>query len=460
MQNITGQLKFLGILGLLVASSHSLANQVWEKPIAPGLVYRMEIQQDPPRIIHVLKLVTSNPVTSVVPELTGRTVYDSKGDGRGSVSQLVKDTNALAAINADFFPSTGDPLGLMVKEGQFLSLPNPKRASFAWGPNGSVFGFSKFSGSAVTETGNSIEISGLNEECQENRVTLNSPEAGISKSKNPCITAILKVDGGRLLPSTQIGATVMATSSDGANMPLKAGQFTLVAQGSKMSQLSELKAGQRLTLKLNTTGFDWEKLDNAVSGGPMLVRNGEIYIDSDSEGFDKTFTDTRHPRTAVGRTNEGDLLFVAIDGRQKMSVGATLAEEAQILKNLGCRDAINLDGGGSTCMNIFGLNMSRPSDKVGERAVANGIVFYGPKLLVADQKLKIVVPATISANGTGQAKVVDKDGKEIPNIEVFWSLQGSAWVDQGGQLNGLEPGTANLEAYVRGMTLTAKVVVK
>lgn len=454
------QLKYLGIFGLLVTSSHSLANQVWEKPIAPGLVYRMEIQQDPPRIIHVLKLVTSNPVTSVVPELAGKTVYDAKGDGRGTVSQLVKDTNALAAINGDFFPFTGDPLGLMVKEGQFLSLPNPKRASFAWGPNGSVFGFSKFSGSAVTDNGTAIEINGFNEECQENRVTLNSPDAGLSKSKSPCTTVILKVDGGRLSPSTQIGATVVASSSDGANMPLKAGQFTLVAQGNRMSQLSELKAGQRLTLKLNTTGFDWEKLDNAIGGGPLLIRNGEIYVDSESEGFDKAFSDARHPRTAVGRTTEGDLLFVAIDGRQKMSVGATLQEEAQILKNLGCRDAINLDGGGSTCMNIFGLNMSRPSDKGGERPVANGIVFYGPKLLVADQKLRIVVPATISATGSGQAKVVDKDGKEIPNIEIFWSLQGSAWVDQGGQINGLEAGTATLEAYVRGALLTAKVVVK
>ena len=454
------QMKTFGIVGLVILSSLGQANQVWEKPIAPGLVYRMEIQQDPPRIIHSLKMITSNPVTSIVPELAGKTVFDSKGDGRTTVSQLVKDTNALAAINADFFPFTGDPLGLMVREGQLLSLPNPKRASFAWGPNSSVFGFSKFSGTVAIDGGGNFDINGLNEECPENKITLNGPEAGLSRSKLPCVTAILKVDGTRIGPSSQLGATVVATTNDGANMPLKTGQFTLVAHGTKMNVLSGLKIGQRLTIKLSTTGFDWEKLENAISGGPVLVRNGEVNIDAENEGFAKDFIENRHPRTAIGRTNEGDLVFVAIDGRQKMSVGATLEEEAQILKNMGCRDALNLDGGGSTCMNVFGLDMNRPSDKTGERPVANGIVFYGPRLLVPEQKLKIVVPASISATGIGQAKVLDKNGKEIPNIEIFWSLQGSAWIDQGGQINGLEAGTATVEAYVRGMGLSTKIIVK
>ena len=211
---------------------------------------------------------------------------------------------------------------------------------------------------------------------------------------------------------------------------------------------------------MNTTGFDWEKFENAVSGGPYLVRNGEIAVDAENEGLGKDFSDSRHPRTAMGKTSDGDLIFVAIDGRQKVSVGATLEEEAEIMKGLGCKEAMNFDGGGSTCMNIFGLNMSRPSDKTGERPVANGIAFFGPRILTADQKLRIVAPASISPTGIGKAKVVDKDGKEVPNIEIFWSLQGAAWIDQGGQINGLEAGTATLEAYVRGTLLSTKIVIK
>ncbi len=454
------QVKLLGIVGLCFAASAATANQVWEKPVAPGLVYREEITQDPPRIIHSLRLIASNPVTTIVPELAGKTVYDAKGDGRATVSQMVKDTNALAAINGDFFPFTGDPLGLMVREGQLVSLPNPKRIAFGWGPNNSVFSFAKFSGSVDLESGKSIEISGLDEECQDNKVTLNGPEAGINKSKAPCMTAILKVDGGRLIPSTQVSATVVALTSDGANMPLKAGQYTLVGQGNKMNTISGLKAGERVTIKLTTNGFDWEKIENAISGGPQLLRGGDIAVDADNEGLGKDFTDTRHPRTAIGKTADGDLIFVAIDGRQKMSVGATLEETAQIMKGLGCRDAMNLDGGGSTCMNIFGVNMSRPSDKTGERPVANGIAFYGPRLLTADQGLRIVVPASLAVNGTGMAKVVDKKGKEVPNIEVFWSMSGAAWVDQGGMMSGLEAGTTTIEAFVRGTLISTKVVIK
>ncbi|MEI8282580.1 MAG: hypothetical protein WCG75_09270, partial [Armatimonadota bacterium] len=274
------RIKILGIVGLIVLSTNGIANQVWEKPIAPGLVYRMEVQQDPPRLIHSLKMITLNPVTSITPELTGKTVFDAKGDGRTTISKLANDTNALAAINADFFPFTGDPLGLMVREGQLLSLPNPKRAAFAWGPNSSTFGFSKFTGTVVVDSGPTLDIAGFNEECPDNKIALNTPEAGISKSKSPCVTAILKVDGTRIVPTTQIGATVVAVTNEGANMPLKAGQFTLVAQGTKVTALSSLKAGQRLTIRLTTTGFDWEKLENAVSGGPMLVRNGDISIDA------------------------------------------------------------------------------------------------------------------------------------------------------------------------------------
>ena len=158
-----------------------------------------------------------------------------------------------------------------------------------------------------------------------------------------------------------------------------------------------------------------------------------------------------------------ELVAIKVAGKTKKvcdDCKSRLEEEAEIMRDLGCQDAMNLDGGGSTCMNVFGIDMNRPSDKTGERPVANGIVFYGPKLLTPEQKLKITVPSTITTNGTGQAKILDKNGKEIPTIEVFWSMQGTAWIDQGGQITGLEAGTATLQAYVRGMTLTQTVVIK
>ncbi|HLO97386.1 MAG TPA: phosphodiester glycosidase family protein [Fimbriimonas sp.] len=454
------QLKFIALFGITVAFSQAPADQVWEKPVAPGLMYRMELQQYPPRLIHSLRYITSSPVISMSPELGGKTVFDSKGDGRRKVLDIAKENGALAAINGDFF-NQGDPLGLMVRQGQLLSLPYNRRSILAWGPNSSVFGTARFSGVVTRERGRDIEINAMNQECPENSVTLNSPEAGLSRSKDPCLTLVLRVDGNRIFPTTTVSASVVGTTTSGANMPLQPGTYTLVAHGTKINELSDLKPGSEIKLKINTSGFDWEKLENAIGGGPTLLRNGNVSVDGTAQGFNIAFTDQRHPRTAVGRTTEGDLIFAVVDGRQKVSVGATLPEMAEIMKSLGCLDAINLDGGGSSAMAILGVGVTRPSDPGGNRPVANGLVFFGPQILQPEPGLKLSAMDSMGVGSSVQARVTDALGKEVNNVEVIWSVSGeAAWIDQGGQLVALAKGTATLNAYVRGNVLTKKIVVK
>ena len=93
----------------------------------------------------------------------------------------------------------------------------------------------------------------------------------------------------------------------------------------------------------------------------MLVQDGETAIGE--EGFPPgSFVAARHPRTAVGRTAEGDVWLVAVDGRSPVSVGASLPELAAIMRRLGCVEAMNLDGGGSTTLAAMGLTVNRPSD--------------------------------------------------------------------------------------------------
>ena len=93
------------------------------------------------------------------------------------------------------------------------------------------------------------------------------------------------------------------------------------------------------------------------------------------------FASSRHPRTAVGIANAGRrLILVTVDGRQKpYSDGMTLRELADLMRVLGARDAINLDGGGSTAMVVKSPAarslrvVNRPSDAAGERAVGNAL---------------------------------------------------------------------------------------
>ena len=113
------------------------------------------------------------------------------------------------------------------------------------------------------------------------------------------------------------------------------------------------------------------KMKTAVGGGPVLLQNGKIKITNNEEvKFMGKAIDDKHPRTCMGYTKDGRLIVLVIQGRfSGIAEGATLTQEAQLLKDLGCVEALNLDGGGSSCMLINGKETITPSDKEGERAV-------------------------------------------------------------------------------------------
>ena len=112
-------------------------------------------------------------------------------------------------------------------------------------------------------------------------------------------------------------------------------------------------------------------MKTAVGGGPVLVQHGKIEITNNEEiKFTGNAIDDKHPRTAMGYTNDNKLIILVIQGRSPgIAEGATLVQEAQILKDLGCREALNLDGGGSSCMLVNGKETIKPSDTAGQRPV-------------------------------------------------------------------------------------------
>ena len=120
------------------------------------------------------------------------------------------------------------------------------------------------------------------------------------------------------------------------------------------------------------------KLENAVGGSHVLLKNDTVK--DTAVGTD--FSDIRHPRTAVGFKPNGDVVLMVVDGRQKeISNGASLSDLAWLFGMLGCSDAINLDGGGSTTMIIRDNNQfvtkNSPSDGW-LRSVANGLLVLAP----------------------------------------------------------------------------------
>jgi exopolysaccharide biosynthesis protein len=111
-----------------------------------------------------------------------------------------------------------------------------------------------------------------------------------------------------------------------------------------------------------------------VGGVGRILLNGTFVPDSINvrEKTNLTFLTARHPRTFVGFDKDSTSLYLCVvDGRQAKSVGMNFKEMAEFLLTIGVWNAVNLDGGGSTTMVIRDRIVNSPSDKTGERPVAN-----------------------------------------------------------------------------------------
>jgi hypothetical protein len=111
-------------------------------------------------------------------------------------------------------------------------------------------------------------------------------------------------------------------------------------------------------------GFKKWKYHTAMGGGPVLIQDGVISISNNEElKFGGKAINDKHPRTAMGYTSDNQLIILVVEGRNPNAAGATLTQLAEIFKALGCVEALNLDGGGSSCLLVNGKETIKPSDK-------------------------------------------------------------------------------------------------
>jgi Phosphodiester glycosidase len=133
--------------------------------------------------------------------------------------------------------------------------------------------------------------------------------------------------------------------------------------------------------------LDPQPRGDLLQAGPLLVADGEVVYDpeADDEGFkaaahqfDPDPTEGRHPRAALGLA-DGRVYAVVCDGRARHDAGLTLIELAKLMAAIGCRDAINLDGGGSASLVSGGRLQNQPRGdfempEPGGRAISTALV--------------------------------------------------------------------------------------
>jgi exopolysaccharide biosynthesis protein len=428
------KLPFIPIIVLLLTIPCH-AGQI-TKQLADGITFTQIIQPQGSdvMVVNVLKLDTKNPNVKIESALAGDTVLaDDATGGRETISKLTARRGAVAGINADFFPYTGDPLGVAIMNGDFVSEPFAGRSAMGISRGGWVL-FDKltFAGQLVAANGKSYKLHGLNRARGADEMICYSPTYGCATpNKAACIDVTLSGVTLPLQPNKTVQAVVQSVVP-GPGTCIPTDGLVLSASGLAARFISDnIQIGDKITLKLDVVsqmGKDWTPVVQAVGGGPWLVLNGQVQVDGELQKFSASLINGIHPRTAVGMTKNKELLLVTVDGRQWISRGMTLNELAQLMQSLGAYTAINLDGGGSTDMSIKGAVINSPSEG-SERPVANALLVYAQRQAANSPDIRFSV-SQISAQAGVAQKLTLLDaatGKELDQstlAKVVWGAKG------------------------------------
>jgi hypothetical protein len=334
--------------------------------------------------------------------------YGPDLERRETTSALAAAAGARAAVNAGFFVldpkagAPGDPAGVGVYDGRLLSEPTAGRPALVIGENARGTSVVRFRWQGeVRGQGGTLPLDGLNRvpglirncggtaddlptalplhdvtctdadeliafDAAYGATTPAGPGAEVVLDKRGLVTQIRTTRGG-VIPAG--GRTVQATGDqvDGLLAAAKVGRRLEVR-----AALTD-DAGRTVKLSPRTT---------VVNGGPELVRDGRVWATPQADGmapadnpsFYYGWAHKRNPRTIAGVDAQGRTVLITADGRSTESLGLGIVEAAAVAKSLGLRDAINLDGGGSTTMVVDGTVVNSPSDAAGERPVGDALV--------------------------------------------------------------------------------------
>lgn len=189
---------------------------------------------------------------------------------------------------------------------------------------------------------------------------------------------------------------VQAVQPGEADVAVPPNGAVIVAHGDHATRFASAVAGDPATVQISlqpasTDANAWNQLRHGLAAGPLILQNGQRTDPStwEGEGFSPgAHSNVRHPRSAIGRTADDQVLLVTVDGRQPgYSAGMTMQELADLLRQLGAVDAVALDGGGSTQLAVDGRLRNRPCCDASLRPVATGLFIHHSYEYAATERL-------------------------------------------------------------------------
>lgn len=347
----------------------------------------------------------------------------------------------IAGMNADYFSfKTGIPMGNAIIDGEIVSSENAGQDAVAFRKDGSAFVDWIEIKTTVSKNGTSADVDCINKWYQSGYdpiFMLTDKFGKTTHTSCECLFVVCTPTGGRLHIGEDATYQVNDTFVYEGDVTIPEGKVVfLIGTGgipASYSFMQSLRTGDTITV--TNTAADgnnekWSDVEQLISSvGGRILMNGEVRDVTDNQAA---------PRTAVGVRDDGSSVFYTLDGRQKgYSYGAQIRTVAERLKELGCTNAINLDGGGSTSIGAvfpgssdFQL-MNSPSDGA-LRSVANFLFIRDDRertntpwiINVADDSKNPNYLAGMTKKITVDS-VYDTGNYRIENPEIKYAVQNS-----------------------------------
>lgn len=360
-------IKFLLFVSFLISTGLSQ-----EINIAPNVSYQ-KIEQSS-LVCHISTIQFPNPNIDILSILAQDQVL-----GKEKLTSIAKRYSADLVINGNFFdPNTGEPIGLFVSNGELVRLPI-KRGAFGITYDGRAV-IDIFETSIKINIDNKIiKIDNLNAPRGGNQAVLYTSKFAkstmIQSNAFAGINIIIKIEEpipfhGRILGKViNIEYGVLRS-----NIPENGCVLSLGGLALKYLPLFSIDKDLEIIVESKPT----IPLKEALSGGPILLKDGNIILGKTNEQpFDSNIVDGKHPRTVIGMKQDKVYLFF-IEGRRENVPGMSLREVAEFLKSLGIENALNLDGGGSSNMILWGEPIVNNEREISTALILKNITPFGP----------------------------------------------------------------------------------
>lgn len=300
-------------------------------------------QRSPVRINVIEVNSKINPDLKLTPALASETL-----SSKSTITNIARKNNSIVAINGTFFkPATGVPLGTLMINKKMYTGPIYNRV--AMGIFNDRYDMARIQLNAdLKANGTTIKIDNINQpRMLSTYVIVYTKEWGNIAPPTPKYGKQIAIKDNKIV---KVSDSALAIPEDG---------FVVVGPSQNLDKILDEKD---IKLEVSTIP-NWDDVNHIISGGPYLVKNGQVYVDVTEQKL--ASIGGRNPRTAIGYTADNNLIIVTVDGRESSSVGMTLTELANFMKSVGCYNAMNLDGGGSTVLYIDGKIVNHPQVKGG-----------------------------------------------------------------------------------------------